>query len=210
MQTAQCGPIQLWCVWHLVWISPWSAATSHIKENKPEKTKSINQANNYLSTGTARPCGAHLPEVVLHVERKQVGGGDSQAQPNITHLQAGGYGYRLLAGNAKKTGILPKTPVSKYFWMRSSRKAFTGISVSDPDLLIPLRIQHFKLNSDPNQDSRFWWPKIEKIYSWKKLILFWSKLQFNYPQVCIKTSKLTGQTFSPQKRTSSTSKHDIS
>jgi hypothetical protein len=63
---------------------------AHTKENKPKKTKSINQAESYLSAGTAWPCGAHLPEVVLHVERKQVGGGDSQAQPNIPHLQPGG------------------------------------------------------------------------------------------------------------------------
>jgi hypothetical protein len=68
---------------------------------KRKKTKSLNQTNRYLSAGTAGPCSAHLPEVVLHVERKQVGGGDSQAQPNIPDLQAGITGYRLISGNAK-------------------------------------------------------------------------------------------------------------
>ncbi len=95
-------------MWHHVWIYPWSAAGSHQgKKREKKKPKSINQTTSYLSAGTAWPCGAHLPEVVFHVERKQVGGGDSQAQPNIPHLQPGVNGYRLLAGNAKIDRNLP-------------------------------------------------------------------------------------------------------
>ncbi len=40
--------------------------------------------------------------------------------------------------------------------------------------LILIRIQHFRLNTDP--DPGLWWPKLEKIYCWKKnKIVFGSK-----------------------------------
>jgi len=38
-----------------------------------------------------------------------------------------------------------------------------------------ISIQDFRLNSDPDPNPGFWWPKIEKIYSWKKREKFGSK-----------------------------------
>jgi hypothetical protein len=43
------------------------------------------------------------------------------------------------------------------------------------------------------------------------LLIFWDKkLQFTYPWAPIKEVQATEEDFSPQKRTSSTSKHEIS
>jgi hypothetical protein len=42
------------------------------------------------------------------------------------------------------------------------------------------------------------------------LIFFGSKLQFTYPWASIKDTQATEEAFSPQKRTSSTSKHENS
>ncbi len=51
----------------------------------------------------------------------------------------------------------------------------------------------------------------QKIYSWKnKLIILDEKLQFPYPSVSIKDIQAPREAFGPQKRTSSTSKHEIS
>ncbi len=51
--------------------------------------------------------------------------------------------------------------------------------------LIRIRIQHFRLNTDPDpiRIQGFWWPKIGKNYSWKKIkkFFFFQKLQFTYP-----------------------------
>ncbi len=44
---------------------------------------------------------------------------------------------------------------------------------------------------------------------WKKSF-FDKKLQFTFPMAFIKDAQATGETFIPQKRTSSTSKHEIS
>ncbi len=43
-----------------------------------------------------------------------------------------------------------------------------------------------------------------------KMVFFDRKLQFTYPQASIKDVQATGEAFSPQKRPSSTSKHEIS
>ncbi len=52
--------------------------------------------------------------------------------------------------------------------------------------------------------------KLKKIYSWKKITNFLNqKLQFTYPQAFIKDVQATEEAFSPQKWTSSTSKHEI-
>jgi hypothetical protein len=42
-----------------------------------------------------------------------------------------------------------------------------------------------------------------------KFIFFYQKLQFTYPQASIKDAQATGEAYSPQKRTSSNSKHEI-
>ncbi len=66
---------------------------------------------------------------------------------------------------------------------------------------IPIRIR-FQGSNDQ---------KLENIYSWKKdKIFFDQKLQFTNPYASIKDVQATGEAFSPQKRTSSTSKHEIS
>ncbi len=62
-------------------------------------------------------------------------------------------------------------------------------SVVDPD----------SLNSDPDQG--FWWPEIGKKYSW-----FFSFLIKNFNFLFLTDVQATEQAFSPQKRTSSTSK----
>ncbi len=60
----------------------------------------------------------------------------------------------------------------------------------------------------PDPDPRFDDLKLEKIYSWKFNFDFLDqKLLFTYPQASIKDTQATGEAFSPQKRTSSTSKH---
>jgi hypothetical protein len=50
----------------------------------------------------------------------------------------------------------------------------------------------------------------EKLQLKKNFIFFYQKLQFTYPLASIKDVQATGEAFSPQKRTSSTSKHEIS
>jgi hypothetical protein len=99
---------------------------------------------------------------------------------------------------------------------------------------VRIRIQHFRLNNNP--DPGFWWLDIEKIYSWKKNLI-WSKLQFTGSRVLmtrhwknlqlekkfdliktaiylflasIKYLQGTSKAFSPQKRTSGTSNHESS
>jgi hypothetical protein len=47
----------------------------------------------------------------------------------------------------------------------------------------------------------------EKFKAGKFLYFFDEKLQFSYPLASIKDAQATGEAFSPQKRTSSTSKH---
>jgi hypothetical protein len=52
--------------------------------------------------------------------------------------------------------------------------------------------------------------KLEKIYSCKKNKFFCQKLLFTYPWASIENVLVTEEAFSPKKRTSSTSKHEIS
>ncbi len=77
--------------------------------------------------------------------------------------------------------------------------------------LIQIRIQHFRLNTDPdpNTDPGFWGPKIEKNLQLKKNygIFLNQKLQYTYSQASIKDVQATEEAFSPEKRASSTSKH---
>ncbi len=70
----------------------------------------------------------------------------------------------------------------------------------------------FDPESGPNPDPEFWRPKLEKkITAEKKINFFWDqKLQVSYPQAFIKNIQVTEEAFSSQKRTSSTSKHEIS
>jgi hypothetical protein len=51
---------------------------------------------------------------------------------------------------------------------------------------------------------------LKKFTAEKKLIFFWMKKQFTYPSAFIKDFQATEEAFSPQKRTSSISKHEIS
>ncbi len=44
------------------------------------------------------------------------------------------------------------------------------------------RIQHFRLNTDPEPDPGFWWPKVKKNLQLKKKFFFLDqKIQFNFP-----------------------------
>ncbi len=83
-------------------------------------------------------------------------------------------------------------------------KSGSGSSISG---WISIRIR-IRSGSGSNPDPGFWWPKIEKNYSCKKIwYFFYQILQFTYS---IKDVQAAWEAFSPQKRTSSTSKHEIS
>ncbi len=76
---------------------------------------------------------------------------------------------------------------------------------------VRIPIQHFRLNADPEPEPRFWWPKIGKNSQLrKKFDIFWSKIGITHPWGSIKDVQATGESFTPQKKTSSTSKHKIS
>ncbi len=71
-------------------------------------------------------------------------------------------------------------------------------------------IQHFfQLNTDP--DLGFWWPKIVKIYTWKKRETFFlkSKTTIYLSPGLHKGSPSYRRSFQPSKGTSSTSKQEI-
>jgi hypothetical protein len=72
---------------------------------------------------------------------------------------------------------------------------------------IRIQIKHFRLNTDP--DPGFWWPKTEKICIWKKWIFFGSKIAVNLSLGLQRGLQATEEAFSSQKRTYSTSKHEI-
>jgi hypothetical protein len=78
------------------------------------------------------------------------------------------------------------------------------IRIADPDSGSGSRIRI------PDPDPGFDDLKLKKITAEKKLIFFYQKLQFTYPRASIKDAQAKGQVFSPQKRTSSTSKHENS
>jgi hypothetical protein len=94
---------------------------------------------------------------------------------------------------------------------KPSRKKYMQCTAVFPRIRIQwvwirIRIQHFRLNTDT--DPGFWWPKIGKNLQVKNTIFFEQILQFTYAS--IKTVQAKGEAFIPQKRTSSTSKHEIS
>jgi hypothetical protein len=69
------------------------------------------------------------------------------------------------------------------------------------------------LDPDPafhtNPDPGFWWPKIEEKNIKKNLFLFlWSKIAIYLSLGLHKRRPSYGEAFSPQKRTSSTSKNE--
>jgi hypothetical protein len=76
--------------------------------------------------------------------------------------------------------------------------------------LIGIRIQHFRLNTDPDPDPDsiriqvFNDQKLKKIYSWKKIPTFFGSNTTIY--LSLGLFKVTEEAFSSQKRTSSTSK----
>jgi hypothetical protein len=65
--------------------------------------------------------------------------------------------------------------------------------------LIRIRIQHCRLNTDP--DPEFCckkWQKFKKIYNWKKIKFFLDqKLKFTIASYSIKDVQATGEAFSP-------------
>ncbi len=77
-----------------------------------------------------------------------------------------------------------------------------------------IRIQHFKLNTDPDPDSirikGFDDQKLEKIYSRKKIFFLISKIAIYLSLGLHKGRPSYRRSLHPQKRTSSTSKHEIS
>jgi hypothetical protein len=76
--------------------------------------------------------------------------------------------------------------------------------------LIRIRIQHFRLNTDPDPGVLMTKNKIQ--FTDEKQIKFFfrrQKLQFTYPLASIKDVQVTKEAFSSQKRTSSTSEHEI-
>ncbi len=91
-------------------------------------------------------------------------------------------------------------------------------NVSESDSLSPdlNPVAAFWPNTNP--DPGFLWPKIEKIYSWKKIDIFLTKLKIaiylllglQKAKRTFKHVQATGEAFSPQKRKSSTSKYEIS
>jgi hypothetical protein len=89
-----------------------------------------------------------------------------------------------------------------------------GPRVSDPDSLIPdpdpAFYAEYRSGSGSNPDPGFWWPKFKKFTAKKNLIFFWSKNATYLFQASIMDVQASGEAFSPQKRTSSTSKHEIS
>ncbi len=62
-----------------------------------------------------------------------------------------------------------------------------------------IRIQYFRLNTDP--DPGLWWPIWKKNYIWD---FFDQTLQFTYPQASLQDVQAAGEVFSPQKRKSRT------
>ncbi len=73
-----------------------------------------------------------------------------------------------------------------------------------------IRIQHFRsmrmrIRIQGVDDQKF-----KPIYSWKDQYFFVQKLQFTNTETSIMDVQATGEALNPQKRTSSTSKHEIS
>ncbi len=68
-------------------------------------------------------------------------------------------------------------------------------------------------NPDPDPDPGFWWPKEEKNLQIKENVIFLKKCtdekKFTI-YLAQKDVQATGEAFSPQKKTFSTSKHEIS
>ncbi len=85
----------------------------------------------------------------------------------------------------------PDPGVQKQYGYTGIRLQKTGFSVHCrvADLygihLIRIRIQHFRLNTDPDSHPirilGFWWPKIENIHCWKKIKFLDKKLQITHP-----------------------------
>jgi hypothetical protein len=72
-------------------------------------------------------------------------------------------------------------------------------------VLMRIRIQHFRSMRIRIQKTKNW----ENINSWKNCVLWW-KIAINYSWASIKDVQATVEAFTPKKRTSSTSKHEIS
>jgi hypothetical protein len=68
-----------------------------------------------------------------------------------------------------------------------------------------------RLNTDPDPNPGFWWPKIVKYLQIKEnLIFIYQKLQFTYRKASIKNVQVTEEAFHSQMRTSINTKHEIS
>ncbi len=85
------------------------------------------------------------------------------------------------------------------FYGEDEIRSLSWTSVVDPD-------PAFQGNPDPDTDSGFWWPKIRKIVL---DFFFISKIAIYLSPGLLKNVQSTGQAFSPQKRTYSTSKNEI-
>jgi hypothetical protein len=69
---------------------------------------------------------------------------------------------------------------------------------------IRIRIQHFKWSGSRVLMTNNW-----KKYSWKKIYLFFDQIAIDWSLGLLKDVQAILEAFSPQKRTSSTSKHEI-
>jgi hypothetical protein len=99
--------------------------------------------------------------------------------------------------------------------VRRLEKALLSTRVSDPHWFTAdpdedLDPAFFLIaNPDPGSGSRVWWPKIEKIYSWKLIFIFLIK-NCHLLILGLHKGRPATDAFSPQKTTSSTSKHENS
>jgi hypothetical protein len=97
----------------------------------------------------------------------------------------------------------PPPPTSGCCWSTSHHSVAVGLhcliqfssynicNVVNLDTLSPDLNPAFQVNLDPGYRSRFWWPKMEKKYSWNfSKYFFDQKLQFSWPRPPERMSKL--------------------
>ncbi len=112
--------------------------------------------------------------------------------------------------------VVFRVHLSWLFWIRililSRLDSWIHVSscVADPESLNPEYLNNNpKPESDPDLDPGFWWPKIKNTAG-KKIFIFLIKNCYLLIPRAPERTQATGEAFNPQKRTSSTSKYEIS